>query len=370
MTVHGAKGLEANIVILADTCEIPERRKEPHVLAATVKHSLGHLSVPLWRVRSDKDPALIAELRDQARARAMAEYERLLYVAMTRARDRLYICGFHNRPEDALPPQCWYLRVAPVLRQIGKSRTDPEGRIIWFYEGVEPGTGEFPEDEEDEATFEPLPEWIDTLPAAAATDVPELKPSRRPAAHPQETINPPLRGGAGRDRARGVHIHRLLEALPGLDPAAREAAARRYLAMPGHGLDARGQEDILSSTVAVLDHGEFRDVFSPEGLAEVSIAAQVKLPDGREAAMAGRIDRLLVREHDVLVVDYKASRPPPRTLADIDPAYIRQLALYRLALASIYPQKTVRGAILWTESLKLMEVPAGLMDTALLACPP
>ncbi len=81
--------------------------------------------------------------------------------------------------------------------------------------------------------------------------------------------------------------------------------------------------------------------------------------------MAGRIDRLRVREHDVLVVDYKASRPPPRTLADIDPAYVRQLALYRLALGSIYPRKVVRAAILWTESLKLMEVPAALMDAAI-----
>ncbi|MGH7186376.1 MAG: PD-(D/E)XK nuclease family protein, partial [Pseudomonadota bacterium] len=78
-----------------------------------------------------------------------------------------------------------------------------------------------------------------------------------------------------------------------------------------------------------------------------------------------RIDRLIVRGHDILIVDYKTNRPPPRTLADIDPAYVWQLALYRLALETLYPEKSVRAAILWTEDLKLMEVSSSAMDQAL-----
>ncbi len=247
MTVHGAKGLEANIVILADTCEVPARRKDPNILAAAVEHSAGHLSVPLWRVKSDKDASLIAELRHHARTRDMAEYERLLYVAMTRARDRLYICGFANGTAETLPLGCWYRRIAPVLQEIGTSRIDPEGRVIWSYEGIEPGAGESPEGETDKTPFEPLPEWIDALPGAPAPDVAELQPSRQDGRDSAEAVLPPLRDGADSDRARGAHIHRLLEEMPGLDPAAREAVARRYLAMPGHGLDAGSQKDILAS---------------------------------------------------------------------------------------------------------------------------
>ena len=166
---------------------------------------------------------------------------------------------------------------------------------------------------------------------------------------------------------RGVHIHRLLEALPGLAPVEREAAARRYLGMPGHGLAPGELEDILGSVLAVLAHDSFEDAFAPGSLAEVSLAARVRLPDGTEVPVAGRIDRLTVRAHDVLIVDYKTNRPPPRTLEEIDPRYVRQLAFYRLALEALHPDKIVRAAILWTEALRLMEVPARAMERSLTA---
>jgi ATP-dependent helicase/nuclease subunit A len=264
-----------------------------------------------------------------------------------------------------LPPESWYRRIAPVLHEIGRSRTDPEGRTIWSHEGFKPGTGEFPESADGAAAPEPLPPWIDAPPPGEEPDLAALKPSYAQTAQPSEAIAPPMRGGAENDMARGVHIHRLLEALPGLAPAGREAAARRYLAMPGHTLDAGAKEDILRSVLAVLSHESFRDAFAPDSLAEVSLAARVSLPGGREAPVAGRIDRLIVRGNEVLIVDYKTNRPPPATLGEIDPAYVQQLALYRLALETLYPEKTVRAAILWTEALKLMEVPGSTMDQAL-----
>ena len=368
MTVHGAKGLEANIVILPDTCDIPERRKDPGILAAPVDYSGGHLRVPLWRVKSDKDAEPIARLREQFRAKALAEHERLLYVAMTRARDRLYICGFRKGRAEELPPECWYRRIDAALREIGKSRTDPEGRIIWTHEGYTPGTGEFPEPSDDAAAPQPLPDWIDAAPPAEEPGRhAALVPSPGHAVQPAEAIAPPMRAGAASDRARGVHIHRLLEALPGLAPVEREAAARRYLGMPGHGLAPGALEDILGSVLAVLAHDSFEDAFAPGSLAEVSLAARVRLPDGTEVPVAGRIDRLTVRAHDVLIVDYKTNRPPPHTLEEIDPRYVRQLAFYRLALEALHPDKTVRAAILWTEALRLMEIPASAMERSLIA---
>jgi ATP-dependent helicase/nuclease subunit A len=363
MTVHGAKGLEANIVFLADTCDIPERRKDPGVLAAPVEHSGGRLDVPLWRVKIDRDAAPIAQLREQLRAKELAEYDRLLYVAMTRARDRLYICGCTTGSPDRLPPESWYRRTAAVLQEIGRSQTDAEGRTIWTYEGYEPGAGEIAETSGAASQSEPLPAWIDAPPRTEEPSPALLRPSSLTRA--AEAIIPPLSAGAVSDRSRGVHIHRLLEMLPLLAPSERKAAALRYLAMPAHGLDNAGKENILDSALAVLDNEDFRDVFAPESLAEVAIAAKVRLPNGSEVPVTGRIDRLMVRENDVLIIDYKSNRPPPRTLDNIDPVYLWQLALYRLTLTSLYPAKIIRAAILWTEALKLMEIPASALEETL-----
>ena len=306
-------------------------------------------------------------MREEIRRKALSEHERLLYVAMTRARDRLYICGFHsgNGAAEGLAPESWYSRAAAVLHEIGKSHIDAEGRTIWTHAGFEPGTGEFPAPAEAAATPVPLPAWIDAAPPPEEPDVSALRASPGVVRRSAEAMTPPLPGGAESNRTRGVHVHRLLEALPGLDPEERDSAARRYLAMPGHGLTAAAAADILDSVNAVLGHASFRDAFAPDSLAEVSLVARVVLPDGSEARVAGRIDRLIVREDGILVVDYKTNRPPPADLEGVDSAYVRQLALYRLALEALYPRRAVRAAILWTEALKLMEIPGAAMDRVL-----
>jgi ATP-dependent helicase/nuclease subunit A len=281
---------------------------------------------------------------------------------MTRARDRLYVCGCNGGPAETLPPESWYRRISSVVEEIGKPHTDAEGRLIWRHEGFEPGSGEVPEPGAVATSPEPLPTWIDAPPPAETT--PEVGMAGG-TAQPFEAISPPAREGGENRRARGIHIHRLLEALPELAFSEREAAARRYLSAPVHGLDSDSIADILRSVIAVLNNSDFGDAFAPESLAEVSIVARVKLPGGSETAVAGRIDRLIVRRKDVLIIDYKTHRPPPSALDDVDPAYVEQLALYRLALQTLHSDKAVRAAILWTEAPKLMEIPGSAMERAL-----
>ncbi len=95
MTVHGAKGLEAPIVILPDTCSKPDGKK-----AGSILFDASHdQPLPVWRLKKDFEVGYTKDLKDTALEKLMEEYNRLLYVAMTRARDRLYVCGFKRSQE-------------------------------------------------------------------------------------------------------------------------------------------------------------------------------------------------------------------------------------------------------------------------------
>jgi ATP-dependent helicase/nuclease subunit A len=152
-------------------------------------------------------------------------------------------------------------------------------------------------------------------------------------------------------------VHRLLQSLPDIDRAHRRMAARRFLALPSHGITPAVQEALLEETLAVLDHPDFLPLFAPSSQAEVPVVA---LLSGR--ALSGQIDRLVVRDDEVLIVDYKTLRPPPIDEADVPPAYLEQLAAYRAAIAAIYPGRAVRCALLWTEGPRLMPIGGALLD--------
>jgi ATP-dependent helicase/nuclease subunit A len=151
---------------------------------------------------------------------------------------------------------------------------------------------------------------------------------------------------------RGRLVHRLLQSLPDLAPAARRAAAARFLTLPLHGLTQAAQAELLEETLAVLEHADFAPLFAPGSQAEVPLVGLI----GQGRALAGQIDRLVVTEDEVLIVDYKTLRPPPREEADVPEAYLDQLAAYGAAVAAIYPGRRVRCALLWTEGPRLMPI--------------
>jgi ATP-dependent helicase/nuclease subunit A len=111
------------------------------------------------------------------------------------------------------------------------------------------------------------------------------------------------------------------------------------------------QEAVLHETMAVLEHPEFAPLFGPESAAEVPV---VGLVNGR--ALSGQIDRLVVAGDSVLIVDYKTMRPVPASEAEIPAVYLDQLAAYRAAVEAVYPGKTVRCALLWTDGPNLMPI--------------
>jgi ATP-dependent helicase/nuclease subunit A len=354
LTVHGAKGLEAPIVFLPDTMQLP---KAPDTLLWDEGAGL-----PLWCPRRALAVPFYTAAREALRARQLQEYRRLLYVALSRAQDRLYICGWQTREATREVP--WYSLCRAGLAEIAApfafDTTPLIGRDGWSGEGLRL-VGEqqaAPVREARPAAASAgklLPDWVEARPPAEPDPPKPLAPSRPAGTEPP--ARSPL-AATGPDRfKRGLIIHRLLQSLPGLPIAAREAAAKRFLASPTHGLSADEQDDIRHATLAVLNHPDFAALFGPGSQAEVPL---VGLIGGR--AIAAQIDRLAVAADRVLIVDYKTLRPSPATEQDVPPLYLRQLALYREALARIYPAREIRCALLWTEGPRLMPISPEILE--------
>jgi len=360
MTVHGAKGLQAPIVILPDTLQIP---KQSGRLLWLGDEAAGAPELPAWAPRAEEqDPVCRAAgaLRKQAREQ---EYRRLLYVAMTRAEDWLIVCGWETR--KAAPEGCWYGLIrdalAPLLREeaadwLAQAGESPDSvlRVLTCPQR----DAVIPEAETASGPEPLLPEWARRPVESEPAPPRPLTPSRPDEEAPP--VQSPLdrTGEAGRWR-RGILIHRLLQTLPTLPRNERTAAMEMFLARPVWGVSTGEQRRMAAEVSALLDHADFAPLFGPGALAEVPVLARIG-----ERVLSGRIDRLVVQAETVLVVDYKTNRRPPVDPDGIPPVYVRQMAAYRLALTRLYPGHQIRCLLLWTDGPRLMEIPAAQLDAA------
>ncbi len=361
LTVHGAKGLEAPVVFLPDTMQLPDRQ-------ASLLWSEAE-GLPLWRPRRElAAPFYLAE-RDAFRRRQLQEYRRLLYVALTRAQDRLYVCGWETR-RPAREASSWH-----ALCQAGWSgiatpfcfdtRKLVGARDGWSGEALRLSAAQTAPPSRDRPLADarhtgPMPGWVLTLPPPEPSPPKPLLPSR-PSGPEPATLSPLAM--AGRDRfKRGLLVHRLLQSLPELPPPERAAAARRFLALPLHALDAGAQAEICAETLAVLEDPRLTELWGPDAQAEVPVVGLIPgSSPGTEHALSGQIDRLVVTKERVLIVDFKTVRPPPATEDEVPAIYLQQLATYRAALARIYPGRPVDCALLWTDGPLLMPISPGLL---------
>jgi ATP-dependent helicase/nuclease subunit A len=361
MTVHGAKGLEANIVFLPDTCSMPHRAHRPGFLNIEVPG--GAHPVPLWCERPKEDPAPAAKARADEREAAEGEHLRLLYVALTRARDRLYICGHEGR--NPLPPTSWHALCAAALANIGTQTITACGEEGWRLEvsQIKPPDGR-PSTEEAARTTPTLPAHF-AVPAAPelAQDRP-LSPSRLGIEEPSATKPTPLleaRETLTRFE-RGRLIHRLLQFLPDQPANARADLAAKFLGQSRHQLSPAAQLEIAAAVVRVMNEPAFAPLFAPGSRAEVPLVGRVAL-GGTRRSVFGIVDRLAVTKDTVLLIDYKTDRQPPSGADAVPLAYRRQLALYRALLAALYPRHTIHCALLWTEIPALMTLSEAELST-------
>jgi ATP-dependent helicase/nuclease subunit A len=365
MTVHGAKGLEADVVFLVDTGSAPVHPSHDPKVVALDDDRDGTVSPLVWMRRKKAMPAIVEARVNALRAEAREEYLRLLYVAMTRARDRLIICGtlkergtdmvggWHALVRTALEPECEKHEAADGSVEL---EWRPEPRVAAKTKPSQPALPLGPH----------RPTWVDTRAAPPPPAPRRLTPSTA-LGEVEERLPPAvaLRVAAAAEtaRERGRLIHRLLQSLPDIAPEARAATGARYLAASAPAWSEADREALLTPILAILTGGGFAPVFAEGSRAEVDVAGLLPIAGGN-AVLSGRIDRLAVTPDRVLVIDYKTNRPAPEKLADIPQTYVVQLALYRRLLQRLYPNKMVAAAILWTDAPSLMEIPSSTLDAA------
>jgi ATP-dependent helicase/nuclease subunit A len=355
MTVHGAKGLQAPLVILPDTTSLPPDG------GGLVWPQPG---VPLWSPRAELRCAAVDAVRTAARQARMEEYNRLLYVALTRAEDRLVVCGWQTR--RAVPDESWYSAVAQGMQVLA-----PETESLadvgdpWEGEVLVCTSPQRAAPQADRASAAPIvaampgwagqaPDWRPAPPPAEPVRPVPIAPSR-PADAALGSVPDaasPLAGLGGGALQRGALIHQLLQHVPSMPPQDRAAAVRAHVQRAGAPMEIAGE------VLAVLEHPALAPLFGPHGRAEQPLTGLV---DG--VVVSGLVDRVAVLPDAVHIADYKTNRAAPEVAEDTPLLYLRQMAAYRAILGRIFPGRPVRCALVWTRTARVMPLPDALLDS-------
>jgi ATP-dependent helicase/nuclease subunit A len=316
MTVHGAKGLEANIVFLPDAASIPGNRSKPKLVR--IPEGERGAGLPIWKLGQLTKAPVLENWDATSKLKQQAERNRLLYVAMTRACDELYICGISGK--NKLPAGCWYETLTKALCAPDQEGIQRFGAAPEFAETTLSGTRQISE----------LPEWVISVPS------PEQPPQVQGLS---SLIKRNTKGYDAAAAIRGVAIHALLQDLPDVPSEKRVTFAQRKSKQLG--LD----EAYAAKLVALLEQPELIDFFGPESRSEAELRGF--LGNGRK--VAGRLDRIAIFDHKIMLLDYKSDVVVP-ILLNSDHPYVSQMALYVELLRSAYPNHQIRAALLWTQS--------------------
>jgi ATP-dependent helicase/nuclease subunit A len=299
------------------------------------------MPVPLWSALSDYDDRHYRALKDNRRMEVEREYRRLLYVAMTRAEDELYVCGWKSSKPVA--DGSWY----ELIRQKADTWPEAEGKKVLFSDQsvaskVIPIT-------KTEHQLLSLPTWAEKQAPHESSPSKPLSPSRMetPAA-----IFSPVRDNWARER--GILIHRLLQYLPGSDNGSKKKILERIMSRYAGEVPADEKEAITREVLKIIEHSDFAPVFSKDSVAEAPISGVITNIHGEKVVISGQIDRLAVLEDAVYIVDYKTGRDVPQHEQKVPQAYLKQMHAYRELISHIYPEKPIHCALLWTAEPKLM----------------
>ncbi len=364
MTVHGAKGLEAPIVILPDTAY------RPNPMSSGL--FFDTMFPPIW-IEKDLLPAGdYRELWQREEASRDEEKLCLMYVAMTRAECWLIVGGVGKMSthQDSSPGKEWYATIDRAMRQLPTApieyRFNPQSTEMAFT-ARRYATGQWPQEVESRpgtpSQTPPMarPDWLTTPPAPPMVPPPILTPSQLADPDPQLTETG-LRHGI--DAAReGTLIHRLLEVLPGIAPSDRNDLADQIIRSEAPDLPAERSADIVASCRTLLEMPDLAMIFAADALSEVPVTARLSRLD--MVPMYGIIDKLVILDDTVLAVDFKSHSRPPTSPEDIPTKILRQMGVYRYALEQMYPGHAIEIAILWTKSCQMMMVPCTLTEDAL-----
>lgn len=362
MTVHGSKGLESKIVILTDIAPEPGEKRLPKIMEVAGTRAAP---VPIWPPARALDTAATRRAKDLVIAQYVAEHHRLLYVAMTRAEDRLIVCG--AQPKGEAPAGSWYAMVEAGLAASPSGLAEvpaPDGQdaIRRFMVSVPQPLGAAESPPAAAPTAEP--DWLRRSVPAEREPLPPLKPSNALSAADaaERPGDGPFLAAAAQ---AGKLAHLLLQVLPDIEPDRRAAAGQALAAARGGSLPTARREQILAQALALLADPALSALFAPGSLAEVPVAGAVTLADGAQRSVSGQIDRLAVTPDSVLIADFKTAARPPADSAAIPPATLAQLAVYRALIGQIYPGRRVRALVIYTANLATLEPETAVLDAVL-----
>lgn len=330
LTVHGAKGLQAPVVILADATQNPEQTRDQ-----TLDWPLNGQIVPIPMPKIDARVDEIASVIAESETRALAEHWRLLYVALTRAEEKLVIMGALGA--RALSHQSWYAAVEAAMERLGATENDDESRVYGtvppavINDGAELG-------EQPQATQRP--DWLDAMAPRVSLPARPLAPS---AYTVDQSASPPPTANLRAAAERGRILHALFERLPDVPSAQRWTAADAWLTKTEAITDPDARSALIEDALRIIDDPKFEAIFDPGTLAEAPLAGVVN-----GVVVAGTVDRLLITPDAVMVVDFKTARRIPSTAAAIPESHLRQMAAYVAVLSNIFTDRPVRAGLLYT----------------------
>ena len=339
MTVHGSKGLQAPIVVLPDSVRVPKEKKEAAMLWDEM------MFFPLSS--SDYDD-VCTRINEKANQKALQEYRRLLYVALTRAEDRLCICGYKGK--SAVKSDAWYDICQRNLQDV--LTPDDAGCLILNTPQMRKvESDKQPENNSVNNIPVKMEAWMKVCPVSESPLQKPYAPSKIDEEEEEPALLSPIEKVSERRYYRGRVIHKLLQFLPDVHTHDLSAIILNFLDKNAPDFSDKEKQRIVEEVSLLLKNESFAKVFGANSKAEVPLMGEV---DGK--IIAGQIDRLVVCENEVLIIDFKTNRPAAQKLSDVPLAYLKQLRAYQQLCAKIYPDKVIKAFILWTDTAKLMPI--------------
>jgi len=361
MTVHGAKGLEAPIVYMPDTFgnAVDKKRLDPIFNISSDPNEY----IPIWSPSQATDSNMIAELREAAFRKEADEHRRLLYVAMTRARDRLYILGFNNK--KSRPKDCWYSIIETALSDQMLDVSDGSAPVgakrlqLKPFPALEPIAQPVRLDEIIE-----FPQWVTTPPPHEEYVREPLRPSEALGFTPSRVRNAEAQLTPNA-RRRGILIHKLLEYLPDIAEEQRSSKAQEYLKTQALEFSADEQISISEAAIKTLNLLDISPLFSKDSRAEIDIAGDLERDGKPPREVIGTIDRIAITEDTVFIGDFKTTVSPPRSAEEVPDHTVAQLAVYGSLVSGMFPDKKIRCFAIYTEGPEAIELPVEILNRAL-----
>ncbi|MCP4184395.1 MAG: UvrD-helicase domain-containing protein, partial [Hyphomicrobiales bacterium] len=369
MTVHSAKGLEAPIIFLVDPgAPAFSSHHRPSVLRIDCNATTPAF---LWQPGKDDGSELTAAIQAQFQQKAEEEYRRLLYVAMTRAEDKLVVCGYANRNTGSLTT--WHKMVKDSLIRECEEISDDGEITAWRWIKDHPrrkNRKPVPSEQLVDPILDDLPDWVTKTNNKEAAFTPPLFPSTASLsleANPRQQDMVSVNSGPFFQSfaiERGNITHHLLQSLPSIDPDFRYERATDYIRNSLPGWSKEQQDRVREEVITILEDESFASLFSEHSQAEVSLSGILD-PEGLNQPVNAQIDRIAILEDKVIIIDYKSDRYIPSNLDQISQQYLVQLAIYRQLVARIFDDKKINCALLWTSGPQLTEIPDDLLSKQL-----